>query len=137
MKLKKLTAFMVVFAMLMAPVRSLADCPNAISLGVGEKVTDCPRIGLSLEYDKQVRKDLIEGDFNKKIVEEQKKLIDMKDLQMKYTIEDRDLWKAEAIREREALDKERNKTNWGLWGGLIGGIALTVLAGWAVGQAGK
>lgn len=134
---KKSVSLLIGVAMMVTPFRSFADCQNAISLNVGDRVTDCPRIGLSLDYDKQVRKDLIEGDYNKQVVDQQQRIIELKDLQIKQTSEQADLWKTEALREREALDKERNRTNWGFWGGLIGGVALTVLAGWAVGQAGK
>lgn len=137
MFVKKAVAYMVLFAVFMNPVAAIANCPNAISLNVGDKVTDCPRIGLSVEYDKQVRKELVEGEYNKQIVDQQKRIIELKDLQIKQTTEQSDLWRSEALREREALDKERNKTNWGLWGGILGGIALTVLAGWAVGQASR
>lgn len=135
--LNKSISGLIILVFMARPILSFADCPNAVNLNVGDKVTDCPRIGLSVEYDKQIRKDLIEGDYNKQIVDQQKKIIDLKDLQVRQTSEQADLWKSEALREREALDKERNKTNWGFWGGLIGGVALTVLAGWAVGQAGK
>lgn len=137
MKSSKIVALVLAVSILFTSVPSFADCQPAVSLNVGDKITDCPRIGLSLDYDKQLRKDLIEGDYNKQIVEEQKKIISLKDLQIKQTTEQSDLWKQEALRERDALDKERNKTNWGFWGGLIGGVALTVLAGWAVGQASK
>ena len=137
MSTNKLLAFFVGVAMIASPARSFAECQNAISLNVGDRVSDCPRIGLSLDYDRQIRKDLIEGDFNKQIVDQQKRIIELKDLQIKQTSEQADVWKTEALREREALDKERNKTNWGFWGGLIGGVALTVLAGWAVGQASR
>lgn len=116
---------------------AMADCPPSVLLKQGDRVTDCARVGLSLEYDEQVRKDLIEGDYNKHIAVEQQKIIELKDLQIRQISENADLWKQEAKQEREALDKERNKTNWGFWGGLIGGVALTVLAGWAVGQVSR
>lgn len=130
-------ATLLIISTILSPLRSFADCQNAISLNVGDKVTDCPRIGLSLDYDRQIRKELIEGDYNRQIVDQQKRIIDLKDLQIKQTTDQADLWKSEALREREALDKERNKTNWGFWGGLIGGVALTVLSAWAVGQASR
>lgn len=137
MILKRSVIILMISTLAAFPSRSFAECQNAISLNVGERVADCPRIGLSLEYDKQIRKELIEGDYNKQIIDQQKRIIDLKDLQIKQTSEQADLWRSEALREREALDKERNKTNWGFWGGLIGGVALTVLAGWAVGQASR
>lgn len=135
--MKAKIATLLIMSTMLSPFSSFADCQNAISLNVGDKVTDCPRIGLSLDYDRQIRKELIEGDYNRQIVDQQKRIIDLKDLQIKQTTDQADLWKTEALREREALDKERNKTNWGFWGGLIGGVALTVLAGWAVGQASR
>lgn len=137
MRTKKITAFLAGAAMMANPLSALADCPNAVALNVGDKVTDCPRIGLSLDYDRQVRKDLVDGDYNKQIVDQQKKIIDLKDLQIKQMSDQAELWRTEALREREVLNRERDKTNWGLWGGLIGGIALTVMAGWAIGQASR
>ena len=116
---------------------AMADCPNAIRLKVGDTVKDCERIGLSVEYDQQVREDLVRGDFNKEITEEQKKIISLKDLQIKDTQDQKDLYKADALREREALDKERERSKMGFWVGLGAGIVLTVLSGWAIGQAAK
>lgn len=104
---------------------------------MGDTVRDCPRIGLSEEADLEIRKQLIEGDYNKKILAEQERVISLKDLQIKYTTEQKDLWKSDALREREAYDKERRRTSANFWIGLGAGILLTVAAGWAVGQAGK
>lgn len=75
MRTKKITAFLAGAAMMANPLSALADCPNAVALNVGDKVTDCPRIGLSLDYDRQVRKDLVDRDYNKQIVDQQKKLL--------------------------------------------------------------
>jgi hypothetical protein len=118
-------------------VNSLAVCDNAVTLRKGDTVKDCDRIGYSLEYDKTVRADLVEGDYNKKIVEEQKKLIELKDLSISLNQKQSELWKEEAMREREAYDKERNKGNKSLWLGIALGVLLTVGAGYAIGQASK
>lgn len=110
-------------------------CVPAVRLKVGDKVTDCDRIGLSEQADLETRKQLVEGDYNKKILDEQQKIIDLKDLQIKYTTEQKDLWQSDAMRERAAYDAERSRTNMNFWIGLGAGILLTVAAGWAVGQA--
>jgi hypothetical protein len=85
----------------------------------------------------KINQDLVSGDYNGRIVDEQKKVIDLKDLQLQDTSKDRDLWKAEATREREVVDKYDSKTNWNLWGGILAGVLLTVGAGYAVGQVRK
>jgi hypothetical protein len=112
-------------------------CVPAVKLNVGDKVSDCPRIGLSLDYEKEIRKDLIDAEFNREIMEQQKRIIELKDLQVRQTKENADLWRQEALKEREALDKEKNRSDWKFWGGLIAGVGLTVLAGWAVGQVSR
>jgi hypothetical protein len=100
-------------------------------------VTDCQRIGVTKPTMDKINQDLVIGDYNAQIVDEQKKVIDLKDLQLQDTSKDRDIWKAEAVREREVVDKYDSKTNWILWGGILAGIALTVGAGYAIGQVRK
>jgi hypothetical protein len=110
-------------------ILAFADCPNAVVLHVGDKVTDCDRVGLSTGYEKSVRKDLIETDFNKKIIDEQTKIIDLKDLSIKQSNDQAMLWKTESDREREAYDKERARTNTSFWVGM--GVGILVILGGA------
>lgn len=111
-----------------------AECPSAVTLRVGDAVTDCTRVGLNLETNKQVQKDLIEGDYNKKIIEEQKKLINIKDLQIKYSEEQYQLWKTDALRERESVDKLRKDNKQDFWVGILLGAGAVILGGWSLGQ---
>jgi hypothetical protein len=113
---------------------ALADCISAISLNVGDKVTDCPRIGLSHDADLQIRKDLVEGDYNKKIVITQKSIIDLQNEQIDYMQQQSSLWKTDALRERAAYDSERSRNNVNFWIGLGVGILTVVVAGYAIGQ---
>jgi hypothetical protein len=113
------------------------SCPPAVRLNVGDKVTDCPRIGLSDEADLENRKQLVEGDFNIKIIDEQKKMLDLKDLQISYIQKQDDLWKADALREREAYDKERSRSNTSFWVGFGVGLLTVVVTGYALGQVHK
>jgi hypothetical protein len=116
---------------------AFADCKPAVRLNVGDKVTDCPRIGLSEDADKQIRIDLIEGDFNKKIVEEQKRQIDLKDLMITDLRTQKDLWRDDAMREREYADSQRAKSDRNFWIGFGIGILSVVAAGYAIGQVSK
>lgn len=112
-------------------------CSPAVKLFVGDKVTDCPRIGLSEEADLANRKQLIEGDYNLKILSEQKQMLDLKDKQISYIQKQDDLWKADAERERAAYDAERGRAKTEFWIGLGVGILTVVVAGYAVHQVAK
>lgn len=108
---------------------SFADCPNAVNLKVGDKVTDCDRVGLSTQFEKGLRKDLIESDYNKKIIDEQAKIITLKDLSIKQSNDQATLWKDESTRERDAYDRERSRTTTSFWMGL--GVGILVIIGGA------
>lgn len=105
-----------------------ASCTPAVSLKVGQSVTDCDRVGVAKEVMQQIDKDLAEGDFNKQIVEEQKKVISLKDLRISESDQQTTLWKADSQREREAYDKERARSDTKFWVGMGLGV-LTILAG--------
>lgn len=112
-------------------------CDNAVILKVGDTVKDCDRVGLSLEYNKSVTRDLIEGDYNKKIIEEQEKILSLKDLSIELNQQRSELWRQDAERERKLLDEEKSKGSRSLWIGIAVGVLLTVGAGYALGQAAK
>ena len=128
---------MSIFLVICFTTRAFSQCDNAVMLKKGDVVKDCDRVGYSLEYDKSVREDLVKGEYDSKIVEEQAKVITWKDLSAKTSEEQATLWKAEAIRERNLLDAEKNKGDKSLWLGIAMGILLTVGAGYAVGQVSK
>ena len=111
-----------------------SKCPNAVLLKVGDTVTDCDRIGLNLEFEKTVREQVIQNDYNLKIIDEQKKVIDLKDLTIKTSQEQAQLWKEEADRSRKYADEANQNRSKDFLFGLIGGIVLTALAGWTIGQ---
>lgn len=134
--MKKLIIAMMTIVLL-GTIPAKATCPNAIRLNVGDKVIDCDRIGLSIEYDKRIRKELIEGEYDKKIVKEQKRQITMKDLTIQEVDKRSDLWEKESERLREENDELKKGNNWKFWVGIFSGIALTVLSGWSVGQIAK
>ena len=115
----------------------LSSCPNAVSLHVGDTVKDCSRIGLSVDYEKTVRKQLVESDFDKKIIDEQAKIITLKDLSITNLNDQSKLWKDEAQREREQVDKERARTSTSFWVGLGVGIATILAGAWTVKQVAR
>jgi SMC interacting uncharacterized protein involved in chromosome segregation len=100
----------------------------------GTRNDTCLRIGVAKDVMEQIDQNLVDADYNKQIIQEQQKVIDLKNTQITDANDQVTLWKAEDDRERKAYDAEREKTKWELWGGIIGGIGLTVLAGWAIGQ---
>lgn len=111
-----------------------ASCPNATYLDVGDTVKDCPRVGLSVDYELQVRKDLIEGDYNKKILIEKDQLLGAKDLRIDYLQKETDLWHNEALRERALVDNKTTESKRELWYGFGLGILSVLVGAWSVGQ---
>lgn len=116
---------------------AFAECDNAVILKKGDIVKDCDRVGLSMEYNDQVMKDIVEGEYAGKIVEEQKKIITLKDLSIDLNQKQGTLWKEEAIRTRKELDDEKNRGDKSLWIGITMGILICVAAGYAIGQVSK
>lgn len=114
-----------------------ADCPNAVVYHVGDKVTDCDRIGLNLDTERTVREKVVEGEFNAQIVKEQKKMIDLKDLAITDQSKQVDLWKGETTRQKDRADTAEEKKGRDFMWGLLAGVALTALSGWALGQAAR
>jgi hypothetical protein len=114
-------------ALLLIPQVAFAGCLNAIRLEVGDKVTDCPRIGLSIEYDEKVRQDLIKGEFNAKIVDHYEGLLKVKDQVIESKDKQITIYRAEVDRSHEALDKERSRSKVDFWIGLGTGAAVILL----------
>lgn len=134
--LKKLIVKILIVSIITVNIAQ-AECPNVVTLNIGDSVKDCNRIGLSVDYEKRIRKELHENEYNKRLLEEQNKLIELKDLKSTELEKQSNLWKSDALREREALDKERNKPNYGFWGGLVLGIGVVVLGAWSIKQVGR
>lgn len=136
---KQLTSTMIVLSLIsnITFAADLSSCPNAVSLHVGDTVKDCPRVGLSVDYEKTVRKQLVESDFDKKIIDEQAKILTLKDLSITNLNDQSKLWKDEAQRDREQVDKERARTSTSFWVGLGVGIATVLASAWAVKQVAR
>ena len=116
---------------------AFADCAPSVNLNIGDKVTDCARVGLSLDAAKKTQYQLIEHDYLQKELVETNNLIASKDLMIQNQTQQADLFKADSAREREAYDKERERSKMSFWVGLGVG-ALSILAGaWAIKQVGK
>lgn len=113
---------------------AFADCQPAVNLNVGDKITDCVRVGVRPDVLTDMNKQLIENDFNKKILEEQKQLITLKDLRIKQSDDQASLWQSDSKRERENYDKERNRSSTSFWVGLGAGILITLGTAFAVRQ---
>lgn len=113
-----------------------SKCPNAVSLRVGDKVSDCDRVGLRTDYAKRLKVELIEGEFNKKIIAEQGKIIELKDLAIKNANAQAESFKLEAERERKNSQNDRLSARLNLWVGIAAG-AFSILAGaWAIEKVG-
>jgi hypothetical protein len=116
-------------------VRNLAaTCPNAVDLKVGDTVTDCPRVGLSLPYNKTVEKELIDNDYNTQIIQDQAKELTLKDLDVQYYKQRGDTAISDLAVTQADLDTERKKSHTDLWVGIAAGILLTSLAVWGASQ---
>ena len=111
---------------------ALADCPNAVRLKVGDTVTDCERIGLSLDEDLRVREAIKNGEIDSQLVEEQKRLIDMKDLTIKDASDENKDLKDEVKRTRKEVDDSRGASHMELFIGMGIGIALTAIVAWEI-----
>lgn len=114
-----------------------ATCPNAINIKKGDKVTDCDRIGYSREYDKKVRHQLIDAEFDKKRLDVTKKqVIELKDLMVVKT-ERANFAEDAMVRARKERDKERARNQTVFFIGMGVGIGLVTLAAYILGQATK
>ena len=109
-----------------------ADCPNAVDLKVGDTVKDCDRVGLSLDYNKTVQKQLVDGDYNAQIVEEQQKQLTLKDLDIQYQQKRGDDAIADAGLYKSQLDQERQKSKVDLWLGIGIGLLAAYIGAQAV-----
>lgn len=130
----KIALTFIIVVSLLCPRYALGDCPNAISLKVGDKVTDCDRIGLSVPYDLKVRQSLIEGDYNLKIIAEKDRLITAKDLALKDADEQKVLYRDEATRARKDADDARASANTRFWIGVVVGFLAILGGAWAIGR---
>lgn len=105
-----------------------ADCPSSVNLAIGDKVTDCPRVGLSEATAKKIQLELISADYSAKELYATKDLLTLKDLMIANQIQQTELYKADSMRERAAYDKAQSRTSTSFWVGIGVGV-LTVLAG--------
>jgi len=113
------------------------QCSNSLFLKVGDTVTDCDRIGFSLEFEKTVRQQIIENDYNLKIIEEQKNIILLKELTISASQEQAKIWKEESDRMRKKYDDVHDARSKDFFYGFIGGILLTAVAAWSIGQVAR
>lgn len=134
--MKRRLIFLII-ATLLLPKGTYGQCPNAVDLKVGATVTDCARVGLRTDYAQGIQKELIEGDYNKKIVDEQKKLIELKDLAIQNTTDQAKVWKDEATRERQVADEEQAATRKDWWVGFACGVAVLLGGAWTVKQVAR
>lgn len=125
--LRQVISLMIVSTMTMNNIYG-ADCLISVDLKVGDTVKDCDRVGIEKEHAKDIEKDLIAADFNKKIAEDEKQLNVTKDARIKESQDQAALWKAEDERTRKELLEEQNRGKTDFWIGLGVGM-LTILAG--------
>jgi hypothetical protein len=109
-----------------------ADCPNAVDLKVGDTVKDCDRVGLSLDYNKTVQKQLVDGDYNAQIVDEQGKQLTLKDLDIQYQQKRGDNAIADSSLYQSQLAQEKQKSKFDLWIGIGIGLLAAYIGAEAV-----
>lgn len=136
--MSKLLIILMSFNILLAdPSPTPSTCPNAVVLHKGDSVKDCDRIGLSVNYDKQVRQDLVEGDFNKKLNQINKQIQDAQEDRYNKLAEQSKLWQDQAVQERDNYTKEREVASRNIWIGIGVGVLMTILTGFMVKQVVK
>jgi hypothetical protein len=108
-----------------------------VRYGVGDRVADCPRIGLSLEADAQNRAQLVQFDYDQKVIDAQAKELTLKDLMISDQKARGDLFQADAQRERESADKARASEKTSFWVGVGAGFLTILLGAWSVRQVSK
>lgn len=113
------------------------DCPNAIRLLPGAKNDECERIGLEVNAEKSVREDLVRGEYNAKIVDEQKRQLDIKDLTIAEYEKKTGLQGQEIERLRARNDSLENRSSTTFWLGLGAGIIVVLVGSIAIKNVAK
>ena len=123
--------------------KALADCKPVTPIQAGE-VAPCPGFIFSYEKELQLRQMNEEYKLSQeqiKIYLQQKDLLEKQvDISNKIIEKEEqksELWKARAVDSTEKLIAYQERQETRDWLLIISGVALTVAAGWAVGQAGK
>jgi len=122
----------VVFMML--PLLAWGDCPNAIRLKVGDRVSDCDRIGYSEAYDQRVVKELKDYKLLQEIDLQKDSLIKNQDLRIKTQSEMIQTWAEDSQYFRTAYKEERDAGNLKLYLGVFMGVLLSGFAVWGASQ---
>lgn len=100
-------------------------CPNHQLLKSGD-LAPCNGHFFNNETEQSIRKDVRDGELRKKQIQ-------LKDLQIKQLSEDRNMWADEAHKQAKA----RHELDSDLTKGVLGGIALTLLVMFGIGQVNR
>jgi hypothetical protein len=103
-------------------------CPNAVRLKVGDKVTDCERIGLSLTEDLTVRTNLEQGKINSQIIDTQADLIKQRATQLDDSQKETALYKDDSKKAWGEVDRLRSEGDTRLIIGIAAGVLATFLS---------
>jgi hypothetical protein len=124
-------------ALHLAAAPTLAGCQNAIRLLPNAQNDSCERIGLEVNFEKSIREDLVRGDYNARIVKEQEKQLQIKDLTLTAYEKKDGLQTAEIERVRKRADEIEGRQKTDFWLGLGIGIGLAVVSAWIVKQVAR
>lgn len=105
-----------------------ADCQKSILIQKGETVTDCDRIGFSVDYAKEIKKQLVEGDYLKRELEGTQNLLNL-EKQLGDTLRGEiKALDAERLRAYAERDKQADRNQTVFWVGMGVGIAIPIIA---------
>lgn len=107
-------------------------CPYAIHLNVGDTVKDCERIGLNVDYARDVAEEIADGEENKQIQIEQQKIIQIKNDIISRNSQELDQWQSNMNVVNQKLDHEKSRSKVNFWVGLGLGLIVAIGTGYAV-----
>lgn len=121
---------------------ALSECSNDVTVLYQGDPAPCKGFLFSPKKEEEVRKKITESDLDKTKLELQEKQLILYDKLLKLTQEQADkelekseLWRKKAIESSEKLTDDKTRDWWRDGAFLIGGVVVTVAAGWALGAA--
>lgn len=114
-----------------------SNCPPAAMLHVGDVVKDCDRVGLNLQTDILVRKDLLREDELQQITKEQQDIIAKDSDTISLLQKEISVWKVQVSTDQTTIADESSAKSTSFWLGFGLGILATSAAIYAGRQMGK
>lgn len=107
---------------------AFGDCPKSVFLEKGTTVTDCDRVGLSVEHSKTLKKQLIDADYTKKELEGHKQLLNLREQMVENLKNDVKLYNEERLRAYAERDRQAARNQTVFWVGMGVGISIPIIA---------